>query len=247
MKATTLVHRLLEMDPDKGQLMNLLTPVYGYVLRVPAHSPANKTYPWLNRRWSNASSCCGNLRRYIGDATVYKRKPQGYNDLEVVPVYGDPRRYGERALNPSLVVESEDSKELLNQLLQPEDFQFVSKQGIPFLVHLAFPDEREEKRRDGFKPTEPTVTFYDQRYISDRWPRGQQVTSYYVTTLVANHSPGSGLDMVGHEPAWKLDGESKQKVVDWIKSSYPGIEYDLQRDADEWVALVQNLPRRNNP
>lgn len=78
-----------------------VSPV-GYVLKskVP-----NSTFPWFHTRWSDTGNSCGNFRRYIGDAKVYKRlsTAQSYSTLEIVPVYSDPRRNGNGALDPYYV------------------------------------------------------------------------------------------------------------------------------------------------
>lgn len=74
---------------------------FGYVLRYKGASA--KHYPWCDpRRWSDAHGKCGNMRRHIGDAQVFKRlsSAQQYPELEIVPVYSDPRQTGERALIP---------------------------------------------------------------------------------------------------------------------------------------------------
>lgn len=85
--------------------MNATQKPFGYVLKSNmVHTIEGQqyptAYPWANpRRWSNASHACGNFRKYIGDAQVFKRVPKGYL-LEVVPVYSDPRITGERSLRP---------------------------------------------------------------------------------------------------------------------------------------------------
>jgi len=69
-------------------------------------------YPWMNSRWSDAINSCGTFRRYIGDAQVWKRlsSVQGY-DLEIVPVYGDPRKMGDEALSIEGVARNEARQE----------------------------------------------------------------------------------------------------------------------------------------
>ena len=64
--------------------------------------------------------------------------------------------------------------------------------------------------------TEDLIEFYDGRY--PHTPDGQFITRYYVLTLL-EHDKGhaiTGLDMMGYEPAWKIDGRAMRLVLDWI-------------------------------
>jgi hypothetical protein len=74
-----------------------MNEIFGYVLR----SKVQTNFPWANpRRWSDAPDCCGHFRRNLGDAIVYKRRStaEQYTNLEIVPVYSDPRKTGEKSL-----------------------------------------------------------------------------------------------------------------------------------------------------
>jgi hypothetical protein len=72
---------------------------FGYVLK----SQVQTNFPWMGKRWSDARNCCGDFRRLLGDAKVYKRlssAKQFVATLDVVPVYSDPRATGNLALRP---------------------------------------------------------------------------------------------------------------------------------------------------
>jgi hypothetical protein len=59
----------------------------------------------------------------------------------------------------------------------------------------------------------PGVEFYDARY--DHTPLGQFVSRYYVETILEGAGP-SGLDLMGYEASWKIDGQSMQIVRSWL-------------------------------
>ena len=90
---------LTESDEDAFEPKDLsYVKPYGYVLK--SQTPGSR-HPWFNSYSSDRSNCCGNFRRYIGDATVFKRlnTTKQYSTLDAVPVYSDPRRTGEQALD----------------------------------------------------------------------------------------------------------------------------------------------------
>jgi hypothetical protein len=64
--------------------------------------------------------------------------------------------------------------------------------------------------------TEDLIEFYDGRYphTSD----GQFITRYYASTLLDSHAgiPAGGLDLMGYESSWKIDGRTLKMVLDWI-------------------------------
>ena len=94
-----------EFDP-KSYALDAGRKPFGYVLRS---QDREAHYPWCDpNRFSNAVGCCGNFRRHISRAKVYKRPPKGYSALDVVPVYGDPRRLGDRALVPGVTEQQEE-------------------------------------------------------------------------------------------------------------------------------------------
>lgn len=64
------------------------------------------------------------------------------------------------------------------------------------------------------------VEFYDARYDHTRF--GQFVSRYYVHTIQQG-APGhhhtvaeTGLDLMGYEPAWKIDGQTMHYVRQWL-------------------------------
>lgn len=66
----------------------------------------------------------------------------------------------------------------------------------------------------------PGVEFYDARYPHTRF--GQFVARYYVHTI-QEQAPGhhktvaeTGLDLMGYEPAWKIDGQTMWLVRSWL-------------------------------
>ncbi len=65
---------------------------------------------------------------------------------------------------------------------------------------------------------EPQLAFYDTKHAGDPrfGPHGQFVQQYYAFTM-AYHRPGTGLDLLGPEPAWKLDAPAMEKVIDLAK------------------------------
>jgi hypothetical protein len=91
-------------------------------------------------------------------------------------------------------------------------------QGIPFHVRIVregdgygrddcqLHGERGSELRDGNRRVIPLVEFWDARYFEDEG--GQFVARYYITTLREHltDNPHRGLNMMDHEPSWKLDG-----------------------------------------
>lgn len=59
------------------------------------------------------------------------------------------------------------------------------------------------------------VQFYDLRYIKGFTPDGQLISSYHLSTLTAGAS-GTGLDMYGDQPSWKIDARTFSLVKDWL-------------------------------
>lgn len=62
---------------------------------------------------------------------------------------------------------------------------------------------------------DPLIEFYDLTYPETFGAEGQFVSNYSLSTL-REHARGVGLDMYGGEPAWKIDGATFQKVMDWL-------------------------------
>ena len=74
----------------------------------------------------------------------------------------------------------------------------------------------------------PLVEFYDATYTDKFGERGQFVSRYYAGTLLGwegfygNTRRGEGLDLMGYEPAWKIDGKTMNLVRDWIEMNTRG-------------------------
>ena len=66
----------------------------------------------------------------------------------------------------------------------------------------------------GVDPSEADlVEFYDGRY--PHTPDGQFISRYYASTLLEDpHTVG--LDLMGYEPSWKVDGKTMKLVLNWI-------------------------------
>jgi hypothetical protein len=87
--------------------------------------------------------------------------------------------------------------------------------GREFLVRVV--DRGDHYGRDKalvHEEKEPFIEFYDRKYAGKPSfdPEGQFVTRYHAFVL-ANHGSDTGLDLMGHEPAWKIDPPAMQKVV----------------------------------
>jgi hypothetical protein len=73
----------------------------------------------------------------------------------------------------------------------------------------------------------PMIEFYDATYDFDKdvdgTPLGQFVSRYYVETLIDRHDETVGLNLCGHEPAWRLDADSYNKVLEFATRAYTEI------------------------
>jgi len=82
---------------------------------------------------------------------------------------------------------------------------------------LLVPAKEVRPNHPGVEPSKKDlVEFYDGRY--PHTPDGQFITCYYASTLLGSHAgiPAGGLDLMGYEPAWKIDGRTMKLVLDWI-------------------------------
>lgn len=63
----------------------------------------------------------------------------------------------------------------------------------------------------------PGVEFYDYTYANEKTfgPRGQFVSRYYVDTILKTQ--GTGLDLMGYEPVWKIDAAAMHVVCEWLR------------------------------
>ena len=70
----------------------------------------------------------------------------------------------------------------------------------------------------------PMVEFYDRRYTSEAWPRGQFVSRYYVGTLLGHEGfyggePVGGLCLDGGNPnEWSVSADSMALVRAYLKA-----------------------------
>jgi hypothetical protein len=88
--------------------------------------------------------------------------------------------------------------------------------GTPMRV-LLIPAGEPYPNHPGVEPAkEDLVEFYDGRY--PHTPDGQFISRYYSSTLLNSHTgvPTGGLDLMGYEPAWKIDGRTMKLVLDWV-------------------------------
>lgn len=66
------------------------------------------------------------------------------------------------------------------------------------------------------------VEFYDTRYPHTQY--GQFVSRYYVSTILGRDTYGNGkggLDLMGYEPAWKIDAAAMYVVRLWLRHECP--------------------------
>lgn len=88
---------------------------------------------------------------------------------------------------------------------------FTASNGVPMLVEL----RASVQQATGWGRTplpRPQVVFYDVRY--KHTPLGQQITAYYLETLLQR--PVYGLMLDGGIPDWTLSKEDFAKVQAWL-------------------------------
>ena len=86
------------------------------------------------------------------------------------------------------------------------------------------PSDRE------FNKDDVLVEFYDATYTAKFGERGQFVSRYYATTLLGTdefgdgmeEEMGVGLDLMGYEPAWKIDADAMDIVRLWVHNQTEG-------------------------
>jgi len=110
------------------------------------------------------------------------------------------------------------------------DPTYTATNGTPYRVRIIEQGD-QYGRRDclTYDEPEPMIEFYDERY-----PRrgitpaarcvpadqlGQFITRYYVKTLAAHDG---ALDLMGHVPAWWLDGDTFAAIMADAKSAILG-------------------------
>jgi len=91
-----------------------------------------------------------------------------------------------------------------------KDAPYIDVKGVTGDTFRAIFIDKEKTKKDG-----DTVRFFDIK----RGIPGQFVSSYYVSTLLDDDDSISkrGLDLMGYEPAWKINAEEITKVLDWLK------------------------------
>ena len=73
----------------------------------------------------------------------------------------------------------------------------------------------------------PVIEFYDSRYPFDRDVEGnvlgQFISRYYLETLLFGYPKGTprkedeGIDLMGYEPNWKIDGPALNSALNQLK------------------------------
>jgi hypothetical protein len=68
-------------------------------------------------------------------------------------------------------------------------------------------------------PAEPgrhgLVEFYDLRHMHT--PDGQFISRYTLDTYMEDYDNSLGLDLMGYEPDWKINANTRMIIGDWIK------------------------------
>jgi hypothetical protein len=73
------------------------------------------------------------------------------------------------------------------------------------------------------KTDRPTVEFFDATYEgSVHGPLGQFTTGRYYVKTILNAEKGEGLNLLGYEPDWSIDGEAMDIVRAWLHNQTEG-------------------------
>lgn len=123
---------------------------WGYMLRLPAFMEQNgKKYPrrdvWLNARRSD-------FQQYIGNGTVFKRQSttKQWPNLQAVPVYEDPRKYGDRVLDPNFVPPAPRRPRLESLDDEIRDLKaYAMQHGLPPRILITFNKTTPESAETG--------------------------------------------------------------------------------------------------
>lgn len=97
--------------------------------------------------------------------------------------------------------------------------------GRSFLAEITWP-----AGEDRYKKIQPLIHFYDQTYKNDDWPKGQPTGGRYYAASIAGHRKGVGLSLYNSEPAWFLDPQACDQVIDWINAEMTKRGYKLKGD-----------------
>lgn len=69
----------------------------------------------------------------------------------------------------------------------------------------------------------PSVEFFDATYEgSVHGPLGQFTTGRYYIKTILKANKGEGLDLLGYEPAWHIDGVAMDIVRAWLHNQTEG-------------------------
>jgi len=70
---------------------------------------------------------------------------------------------------------------------------------------------------------QPSVEFFDATYEgSVHGPLGQFTTGRYYVKSILNANKGEGLDLLGYEPDWHIDGVAMDIVRAWLHNQTEG-------------------------
>jgi len=99
--------------------------------------------------------------------------------------------------------------------------EFQTAHGVVFRAVVVEPNEaivlRHGRPAVRNEYTKPVVKFFDTRH--DHGPFGQFVSDYFIETLIegARDRQVRGLILWDTTPAWRLDAQAYQRVIDWLK------------------------------
>lgn len=118
----------------------------------------------------------------------------------------------------------------------PAETKFTSANGRKWIVRIVWDEAAggtsydEEGNVVPHKPA-PIVKFYD---VTSGKP--QFVSSYFAATLV-DRQEHTGLDLVGHEPVWKIDWRTMDMLIPWVKQQVESRGYKLVKDEVDGVSF----------
>ncbi len=199
------------------------TPVFGWIARRKMVVSPTRFYYVYFARWTERNS---NWSQYIGDSRIFKRKSSWmkwdgakHGEWEIIPIYHDPTKYGERALEP------EPPRRLLNYPKRPPD------PDLPFGIGEAMDDYLV---KDVTGPVDLTLEDFARNYKAVPFTGyARNAFNKYIFTkrLHVNHRwsqafPNGG----GH--IWSLlrfkqDPERLLVMVPTDTPEFPGYPYDV--------------------
>lgn len=102
----------------------------------------------------------------------------------------------------------------------PDDLlRVINADGRAFNVRVLQPGDKFGMDDCLTHEGETVIEFYDATYEGARFgPRGQFVSRYYVSSLDTDWiRKGTGLDLHGGEPVWKLTAENVTAALEYAK------------------------------